>query len=966
MNKRTLFAAVLITGCYMNMSAQQFLPEDVAGDKEYIEICKEYELSPVKSIDLLNEFLDKYPDTRHKNRIESLIASAYFNEGKYKEAIALFNSCDIDALADKERDAAAYKLASAYLKEDDLQKSSVWFSLLKDVSKEYKDDAIYNLAYIDYVQKRYDKALQGFIDVQNSESYKEKATIYIGEIYLLKNDYRQASDIVNSYIKNAKEGKIDMELYRIDGEALFEMGRYNDCIKRLQQYISSTSSPKRKPLYDLGMAYYNTSVYSKAAEAFDKVTGDNDALSQNAYLHMGLSYLNLKERNMARMAFEQAAVSNAGMDIKEKALYNYALLVHETSYSPFAESVTVFERFLNEFPNSVYADKINDYLVEVYMNTRSYEAALKSIAKIKQPGKVIQEAKQKILFRLGTQAFANSKFDEALNLFDQSLALGQYNLATKADAFYWKGETEYRLGNYNQAINSFKNFFSVGTDRKGEEYSLALYNMGYCYFKKKEYSLASEWFRKFVNTPSNNSVMLADAYNRIGDSYFYTRQFDSATKNYAAAAATDRSLADYSLYQEAFVKGLQRDYNGKISLLNNLLKDFPQSQYIDDAIYEQGRAFVQMEDNNNAINRFNILVSRYPESNMARRAASEIGLLYYQDDKYTDAIEAYKKVISNYPGSDEARLAQRDLKSIYIDLNKVDEYAAFASTIPGGISFDVNERDSLTYIASEKIYMRGEIDAAKSSFVRYLQSFPNGAFNLNANYYLGLIDYNRKDYDNASKYLDKVLEYPSNKYSEDALIINAAIAYNRKNYDRSLTLYKLLKDKTVSAEKRETAELGILRSAHYINDNKEVINSASGLLGIAKLSPEIANEAHYYRAKAYELENNMIASMDDWKFLANDTRNVYGAEGKYKIGQIYFDQGNMDDAEKEILNYIEISTPHTYWLARGFILLSDIYMKRGKNMEAKQYLLSLKQNYDENAEINNMIKLRLDKLGNIK
>ena len=101
-------------------------------------------------------------------------------------------------------------------------------------------------------------------------------------------------------------------------------------------------------------------------------------LHRTAYLHMGLSYLQLAEKNKARMAFEQAAASNANMQIKEQqAAYNYALCLHETSFSAFGESVTAFEKFLNEFPTSPYAEKVSSYLVEVYMNTRSYDAALK-------------------------------------------------------------------------------------------------------------------------------------------------------------------------------------------------------------------------------------------------------------------------------------------------------------------------------------------------------------------------------------------------------------------------------------------------------------------------------------------------------------------------------------------------------------------------------------------------------------
>ena len=962
MKKRTVWVAALMSLSVSGM-AQQVLPKDVAGDKEYARVCKEYELRSENSLELLEAYLKQYPDSRHANRIEAMMASVYFEEGKYPEAIALYRSCNLDALPDKERDEAALKLATSYLKLGNLEEAKVWFTLLKEVSKTHQADAVYNLGYIDYVEGRYDAALKTFTSLKNDDVYDALVPYYIGEIHLTRGEYKQADEVASDYLRHFAGHKDEAEMNRIQGEARSAMKDYLNAIASLEAYVNAVPQPQRKAMYELGMSYYHTGAYSKATEMLGRTTMEQDALAQNANLHMGLAYLQLKERNQARMAFEQASVADHDLAVKEQALYNYALCIHETSYSPFAESVTVFERFLNEFPASRYRERVNDYLVETYMNTRSYDAALKSIAKISKPGPRIMEAKQKILFRLGTQAFANARFDAALQYFNRSLEVGQYNFATQADASYWRGEAYYRLKNYKAAGQDFRKYLELTKNKRSPEYGLALYNLGYTDFNQKNYQGALNWFGRFVNeSVHDNKQVLADAYNRMGDCNFYARKFDDARRSYDKAEQVDPSLGDYSLYQEGFVKGLQRDYTGKIQSLNQLITNYPQSQYIDDALYEQGRAFVQLEDNANAIERFQALVKTFPQSNMARRAANEIGLLYYQDDKYPEAIAAYKEVIKNYPGSEEARLAQRDLKSIYIDLNKVDEYADFASTIPGGANFDVNERDSLTYVAAERVYMRGEMTEARNSFVKYLQTFPEGAFSLNANYYIGLIDYNQQNYESASAHLNKVLEYPDNKYSEEAMMMSAEMAYLAKDYARSLELYKLLKDRASTPERRQLAATGMLRSAAMTDNKEEVILAATAVLSDAKVAPELENEARHYRAKALVDVNQLSHAVEDWQVLAQDTRNVYGAEAKYQLAQYLFDAGKTAEAEKEVLNYLEVSTPHAYWLARSFVLLSDIYAKLDRKLEARQYLLSLKQNYQADDDIAGMIESRLEKL----
>jgi len=938
-------------------------------EAEYMLACTTYELAQPDRTTALQNFIINHPDSHHNNRVMALLASAYFYEHDYESALDLFNQADLSLLEDQECYDMLYQRATAYMDSGNTEEAAVWYRTLKEISPKHTDDCTYYLAYIDYSNQQYDKALQGFQSVKNNTKYQDLVPYYIGEIFLTQQNYADAKNVAQDYLNQHGEAENAAEMHRIIGSADYFSGNYLDAMKQLESYIDSDDSEthRRDALYMLGMSYFQNGAYSKVPATLGQVTDDTDAMAQNAYLHSGLAYLQLAEKNRARMAFQQAAASDADTQIKEQAAYNYALSVHDTSYSAFGESVTAFEQFLNDFPNSQYADQASEYLVDVYTSTRSYEAALKSIERIKSPNRQILQAKTRILFQLGTQAFANTNFGQAIDYFSQSAntaqGLGSSAQSYLAEALYWRGESYYRIGEIAKAAKDYNNYLAQATNKNDQTYALAHYNLGYTDFHNKNYSQAQSHFQQFINLEKDgNKQLLADAYNRIGDSYLNRRQFEQAKQNYSKSESMGSNTGDYSYYQLALVAGLQKDYNQKINLLNNLESKYPSSPYVVNGLYEKGRSYVESNNNTQAINTYKQLVSRFPDSPLSRKAAAEIGLLYYQDGNYDQAIAAYKKVISEYPGSEEARLSLRDLRSLYVDTDRVNEFAALAQQMPEAISFQPGEQDSLTYTAAERIFMRGDVATAKNSLTRYLQTYPEGAYRLNAHHYLGQIAKQQNDDEALLNHTSALLEYPNNPYSEEALQSRADIYFKQGQFVEALSDYERLQAKASTAAIRQTAEWGMVRSAAQLNDDIEVINAATALLNEAKISPEMQTEALYHRAKAYLNQKADAKATADLQLLATDTRTVQGAESRYLLAQQLYDHEQYDDAEKALLQFIDESTPHAYWLARGFVLLSDVYAQTGKTLEAREYLLSLQQNYQADDDIQTLINERLGQL----
>lgn len=955
------------TGAIDKLKAYKLQAKDADGIQEadYMIVSAIFEQGRPDTDILLKEYLDNYPDSRHSDEINYMIGSVHFGKEEYEKAIFWFREANIDVLSAEQQEAYSFRLAYSLLQIGETDKARAYFSRIQQIGSTYREAATYYVAYIDYASGKYDDALIEFTRLKDFPAYKEQSQYYITQIYFIQNKYErvisEGEELLTSYPKSEN----NIEVHRILGNSYYHLGNEDKAINHLSKYVSSAPTPLRGDLYILGVCYFNKGNYNGAINSFGRTVRENDALSQNAYLYLGQAYLKQNDKNNARMAFEAAATASFDEQVREVALYNYALLIHETNFTGFGESVTIFEDFLNDFPNSKYADKVNDYLVEVYLTTKNYDAALSSIEKINRPSTKILEAKQDILFQLGTQAFTNVKLDDAIGYFTKAIELGTYNQEARNDAYFWRGESYYRQSKFQESITDYRTYLNNTRQRNTDMYALAHYNLGYSYFKLKNYNEALTRFRQYTSLEKNQTAATyADAFNRIGDCLFYNRQFAQAEENYNKAAQILPSAGDYSVFQKGFVLGLQKDYRGKIREMDRLIRDFPESQYVDDALYEKGRSYVLLEINKDAASTFETLMNQFPNSSLARKAGVQLGLIYFNENQTEKAAEAYKKVISNYPGSEEARVALNDLRSVYVELNDVNAYTNYVNSLGGNIRIEVSEQDSLTYLASERLFMRGDNDAARSSLVNYLQTFPQGAFSANANYYLASIAFSKQEYSDAKQLFNRVLDSGDTKFREDALARKAEIEYLDKDYSAALGTFKQLLLVAESPANKEAAKLGIMRCAQYTDDFREALTAANDLLKEPKLSPELIAEAQYIRANAHISLGQQQLALEDLKEVSKDTRTVHGAEAKYLLAQLYYDANEDANAIQVLEDFAKNGTPHQYWLARGFIVWADVYIRQGDDVQARVYLNSLQNNYKGNDDIAAMIENRLGKLSN--
>ncbi|MDR0686200.1 MAG: tetratricopeptide repeat protein [Dysgonamonadaceae bacterium] len=926
---------------------------------DYLLVASEFHLGDRDVSGDLHQYLRAYRGSVYSNEVYFMLGMEYCRVGDYGRAVEWFARVELDGLSAVKQEDYAYRLGRSYVETGDYSEAGRLFHLLRLHSVRYHDAAIYHLGCLSYLDKDYSAALSYFNELLDKPDFLLDVKYYLVQIHFAEGRYYQTVTDGLSLLGERHDDERNVSVGRVVGLSYFEEGDYGGAVEYLREYVDSGGDVDVRDRYILGLSYFYEGQYGAVVGTFGDGDPGDDELGQHIYFLLGRSYLMLEEFNKALVSFGAASRMDYDMGVREAAMYNYAMLLHRNSGSVFGESVTVLERFINMYPRSVYVGDASDALVDVYMTTKDYGTALASIGRLREPGVVILEAKQRLLYYLGTQNFVNGAYGEAVSNFTEAVSVGHYASDARRDATYWRGEAYYRLGEYDRAEEDFRTVVGFGHSA-GVNGRFAVYGLAYCDFHRRRYDMAAHGFRRYAALGADDRTV-ADACVRLGDCYFFARRFDDAIAAYERSVALLPASGAYAVFRSGYVLGLKKDYGGKIARMDGLIADYPGSPYVPDALYEKGRAYVLLGDMENAVMVYRFLLDRYPDSGNARRAALQIGLLYFNDGQLDRAVAAYKDVVARYPGSEESRTAVQDLKSVYFEQNDLAGYSDYVRSLGGAVTFGATEQDSLTYLAAERLFTLGEPQKARTAMLSYLGQYPDGAFSDGAHYYLGRMYFDERDFGAAEREFERLVGGVGGRFTEESLVYLSRIYYDDKRYAQALPVYERLRSVAENRANRELGALGVVRTAGHLKEYDTVIAAADVLLEAGDGGAAVLQEARCYRAEAYIATGDSLAAEGDLLALSGDVRTVFGARGRYMLAQYYFDGGRIEDARGVIMEYVRDGTPHVYWLARSIILLAEIYVRDGETLVARQYLESLSGSYKgEDDDIQALIRERLN------
>lgn len=902
----------------------------------YIAFADLYLYRPEADFKLQN-LIYKYPEHQKSNLAYFELGNFYYNKKNYEEALKYFALIDFDKIPADKKFEAKFKTAYSYFTKKDFVGAGKYFSEIKYSQSKYYYAANYYSGYVNFKNGNFDEALKDLKIAEKNEAYKSIVPEMILNVFYLQKKYDDVISYGDSTIANNSSIKNKGEIRLLIADSYYYKENYPKAIENFKEFISVKNADK-DIAYRYAYSNFKTNNYDEAVVYFKQVALNKDTIGQSAAYHLGLSYLKLNNKLFATTAFEQAKNQKFDLEISENATFYVAKLSYEQG--KFFDAITTLKDFKKNFPNSKQTTESNELLSESYLNTSNYLEAIKFIESLKTKTKRVNMAYQRVTYMQGNAYFNDSKYDEALKMYELSLQ-NKHDEDLVMASHFWKGET-YSIGKqYENAITEYSNVLKYG-DRNSDYYTKTRYGIGYAYYNTKQFDKARTHFEEYIKSTqtAENKWFYNDALIRLADCHFVAKRYPVAIELYERAIIEKNLDSDYAYYQKGLALFSYNKLEESKQSFDYIITNYRNSRYYDDALFQKSEVDFLNGAYSVAISGFSDVIQLSKDIEYLPYAYLKRALSYVNLKNYESAIKDYKTILDKYIYHKTAQSALLGLQEALAMVNKPEEFSTYLEYFKK-VNPQSDAIESIEYESSKTLYNNEKYELAITSFTKYLETYPNNNLVIDGKYYLADSYYRLKQYNNALKYFKEVINENKSEFINRSVNRAAEIEMINGNYESSAFYYSKLAKISRNKKEQSGAEIGMVKAYYELGKYDTVMYYCNNLINQTNNPIFVQNTATLYAGKTSYIRKDYAMAIDYFLSMINTAKDENGAESQYLLAEIFYKQNNYSQSLETLYNLTANFLNYPKWTNKAYLLIADNFVARKEVFQAKATLNSI-------------------------
>ncbi|MDD5108848.1 MAG: tetratricopeptide repeat protein [Candidatus Omnitrophica bacterium] len=676
------------------------------------------------SLGMLERFRNDFSGSTQLKQARLLSGQCYFQQGRYLEALNIFEELLNDPQCASFKDAIYFWMAEVHFKGNNFDNAALLYhKLINEFPlSSYTASAYYSLGWSLSQTGKYDQALQVFMSLlekfPTEPQSKDAAFKLIECLYNLKK-YAELENKVKSVLRLYNNDRLRLPyLYFYLAESQFYLDNFNEAVKNYLKSVQAFKEQKAQVLAKLGLgwSYLKLAKYKEAEEVFGDIKyGSLDKKSLDIFILGQAVLMNQTNRVYeAKKLYEQ--LINISSDPlmcmqaylgKADALYNLAEYNH---------AADVYKEGLDKIDSSVVPDELTSRLrynlALAYIKGGQFSSGIGIFDDLMEKSKD-QAVNIKMLFQVGDAYKDEGELVKAEETYTKILK--KYPTVAYADyAQYQIGALKLKRGDYDGAVMIFESFLK--NYPQSNFLADTFYSLGTAYFQKADYKNSLEIFSKFQGQFKDNALA-SQALYMLGNSLLNLGKINEALsifKDTLKLASQDIELRQKAEYEIA-------DCYYKLGQVNEALKSFkllrtkyPDSKLLPDIMWWLGQYYYRCGDLVLAQRYFNSLIKDFSDSRLVADVFYAMGLIFTAENKFEQAAESFKKVLEL--GSVDLRAqAQVALAKAYYKLQDYEKAKLYYSKSLE--ETDVLDAADIHFNLAEVFESNLEFDAAIQQYI---------------------------------------------------------------------------------------------------------------------------------------------------------------------------------------------------------------------------------------------------------